>query len=168
MRLILSFVYIAAMGALSHFVGEALPRAWFDPRRFPYAPWPFEKSGRLYRLLRVQVWKDRLPDMSKIAPDMVKKSVSSMGDSRQAARVTTETCVAEAVHAVLMALSFVIYLICPDGWGAAVAVVYGLSHIPFIIIQRYNRPTLLRLTERLKQREEKINHAHTDPVGQHR
>ena len=33
-------------------------------------------------------------------------------------------------------------------------VLYGLSNLPFILIQRYNRPRLLRLYERMAQREQ--------------
>ena len=167
MRLVFSIVYIAAMGILSHFIGEALPRRWFDPEKRPYAQLPFESNGMIYRALRVQAWKDRLPDMSKIMPDMVKKSISAAASSAEAGRVALETCVAEAVHWVLLLLSFPIYLICPDWAGALLAVLYGLSHIPFIIIQRYNRPTLVRLARRLKEREERIRHAHTDTDSQH-
>ena len=168
MSLILSISYIAAAGVAAHFIGEALPRRRFDPRRFPFAPWPWEKSGRLYRALRVRAWKNKLPDMSRVAPDMVRKSVSLTGSAAAAERVAVETCVAEAVHWALMLLSFVIYLLYSQPPGAALAVLYGLSHVPFIIIQRYNRPTLTTLAERLKQREERIKHAHTDPLGQHR
>ena len=168
MGLILSIAYIALAGIAAHFIGEALPRKPLDPRRFPFAPWPWEKSGKLYRALKVQSWKNRLPDMSRVAPDMVKKQVSLTGSSDEAARVAVETCVAEAVHWVLMLLSFIIYLLCPQPLGAALAVLYGLSHVPFIIIQRYNRPTLVVLAERLKQREERIKHAHTDTLGEHR
>ena len=168
MGLILSIAYIAAAGVASHFIGEALPRQCFDPCRFPFSPWPWEKSGRLYRALRVHAWKNRLPDMSRVAPDMVKKRVSLTGSSGEVRRVAIETCVAEVVHWALMLLSFIIYLLCPRPLGAALAVLYGLSHIPFIIIQRYNRPTLVTLAERLKQREERINHAHTDTLGEHR
>ena len=168
MGLILSIAYIAAAGVASHFIGEALPRRRFDPRRFPFAPWPWEKSGKLYQVLRVRAWKNRLPDMSRVAPDMVRKSVSLTGSAAEAERVSLETCVAEAVHWALMLLSFIIYLLYPQPLGALLAVLYGLSHIPFIIIQRYNRPTLVTLAERLKQREERIKHAHTDTLGQHR
>ena len=168
MRLFLSIVYIAIIGILAHFIGEALPRRWFNPRRAPYAPWGFERSGRLYRALKVHAWKDRLPDMSKISSRMVGKRVSLTGSSAEAQRVAVETCVAEVVHLALIPLAVPVYLICPTGPGLAVAIVYALSNLPFIIIQRYNRPTLLTLAERLKQREERIKHAHTDPVGQHR
>ena len=168
MGLILSIAYIAAAGIASHFIGEALPRENFDPRRFPFASREWEHSGRFYQLLKVHVWKDKLPDMSRIAPDMVKKRVSLTGSSAEARRVAVETCVAESVHWTLMLLSFVIYLLYPQPLGAALAVLYGLSHIPFIIIQRYNRPTLVTLAERLEQREERIKHARTDTFGQHR
>ena len=168
MGLILSIAYIAVAGIAAHFIGEALPRSRFDPCRAPYAPWPWEKSGKLYRALKVHFWKDKLPDMSRVAPDMVQKRVPLSGSSDQAARVAVETCVAELVHWVLMLLSFIIYLLWPTPPGAALAALYGLSHIPFIIIQRYNRPTLVTLAERLKQREERIKHAHTDTLGEHR
>ena len=168
MGLILSIAYIAAAGAASHFIGEALPRGKFDPRRFPFAPRRWEQGGRAYRALRVHAWKDKLPDMSRIAPDMIKKSVSLTGSSADAWRVAVETCVAETVHWALMLLSFPIYLLYPRPLGAVLAVLYGLSHSPFIILQRYNRPTLVTLAERLKQREERINHAHPDTLGQHR
>ncbi len=168
MGLLLSIGIIAALGVASHFIGEALPRELFDPRRFPFGPRPWERNGKVYYALHVQAWKRRLPDMSRVAPDMVKKSVAMTATSEQVARVAKETCVAEAVHWALLLLSFTIYLAWPTPWGALMAVLYGLSHVPFIIIQRYNRPTLVTLSERLKQREERIRNAHTDTLRQHR
>ena len=41
MKFLWAVGYIAALGILAHIVGQALPRRWFDPDRFPYrcAPW---------------------------------------------------------------------------------------------------------------------------------
>ena len=36
MNFLYALLYIAALGILSHFVGQALPRAWFSAERFPY------------------------------------------------------------------------------------------------------------------------------------
>ena len=156
MKLIFSIFYIAALGILSHCIGKALPRRWFDPDRGIYAPRKWEEGGRIYRKLKVQRWKDFMPDMSKIMPDMVRKGVSLTDGSAAVARVATETCVAEAVHWVLLLLSGGIYLIYPTGLGMAITIIYALSHLPFIIIQRYNRPTLSLLAKKLKQREERL------------
>ena len=168
MRLLMCLAYVAVLGIAAHFIGEGLPRRWFDPTRGLFAQTKFEKSGKLYRTLRVHRWKDKLPDMSRVSPDMVKKSVSLSARAADVWQVALETCVAEVVHLALMLLSFPLYLIYPCPLGAVIAVAYGLSHIPFIIIQRYNPPTLVTLSERLKRREERMRHAHTDTLGQHR
>ena len=168
MQVALCFVYILATAVLSHLIGEALPRIWFHPDQFPYAPWKWERGGKIYQKLGVQAWKDKLPDTSKIFSRMVQKRIPLTSTPQDAWKVTLETCVAEIVHWVLMLLSFVIYLLCPTPLGAVIAIVYGLSHIPFIIIQRYNRPTLLMLAQRLKEREERLKHANSDTLSQYR
>lgn len=157
MRLINCIVYIAAIGLLSHLLGEALPRKWFNPERKPYAPWRIENGGRLYAKLKVHKWKDKLPDMSRISPMMVKKKITfSSASAEGIAKIATETCVAEMIHDALILCAPGLYLIWPDPAGAVIAVIYALSNIPFIIIQRYNRPTLVKLSKRLKEREERI------------
>ena len=165
MRLFYCILYIAGIGLASHLIGEALPRRWFDATTFPYAPAKWEDGGRIYRKIRIHKWKDIAPDMSKISPLMVKKKVRLTCTHADMVRLTQETCVAEAVHVALMLLSFNLYLIWPCFWGALAAIVYGLSHLPFIFIQRYNRPTLVLLAKRLKEREERKKNAHTSALG---
>lgn len=164
MQVFYCILYIALIGLASHIIGEALPRRWFDATAFPYGPMKWEKNGKIYQKLYIHKWKDRMPDMSKISPGMVKKKVKLTCTYADIFRLSQETCVAEIVHLVLMALSFNLYLIWPTVYGAIIAVVYGLSHIPFIMIQRYNRPTLVRLAQRLKEREERIRNAHTSSL----
>ena len=156
---------VALVGIAAHFLGEALPRRWFDASRFPYRAFAFERNGRFYEALGIRRWKGLLPDKSRFAPGAYKKSIrAGQQTSAHMERLLQETCVAEMVHLILMLLSPIIYWINPTGLGAAIAIVYALSHVPFIIIQRYNRPTLVTLSKRLKEREERIKHAHTDPV----
>lgn len=157
MKLIFSIIYIAVLGILAHVIGEALPRRWFDPNAGLYAPWKWEKGGKFYQKLKIQRWKDLMPDMSKIMPDMVRKGISMTDGSAAVARVAVETCVAEIVHWALLLLSGGIYLIYPTGLGMAITILYALSHLPFIIIQRYNRPTLSLLAQKMKQREERLH-----------
>lgn len=168
MQLMTCILYILITAVLSNFVGAALPRRWFHPERFPFTSLQWENHGRIYQKVGVHIWKDRLPDMSKVFPWMVKKSIARTGSAQDAWKVVLETCVAELVHWVLMLMSVFIYLLCPTTLGAIIAVLYALSHIPFIIIQRYNRPTLITLVQRLKEREERIKHASTDTLSQHR
>ncbi len=47
MKLLYGIIYIAALGVLSHFVGQALPRNKFDAKGFPYRTAEWEKNGKV-------------------------------------------------------------------------------------------------------------------------
>ena len=147
-------IYTASLGVVSHYVGQALPRRWFHPDRFPFKSFRWEQEGNVYRRLGVQHWKDLVPDMSKVMPDMIPKRVSLRGTAEEAMTLVQETCVAEAVHGVLMVLSVGNYLLCQNLLGLAVTLFDALFlNLPYWIIQRYNRPKLLRLAEKLHRKE---------------
>ena len=155
MSLLYAALYVAALGILSHFVGQALPRAHFDPQKFPYRSADWENGGKVYEKLGIKHWKDRLPDMSKIMPDMVKKKMSAV-KSQGMDVLIAETCVAECVHWALMLLSLGIFFFWRGAWAVVFWLVYNLlGNLPFIIIQRYNRPRLVMLEQRRKRRASK-------------
>lgn len=142
-------LYLAALGILAHPVGQALPRSCFDPQRFPYRCGPWEKNGRIYERLGVRRWKNKVPDMSRLLPDMVKKRLGQANTLR----LIQETCAAECIHWWLLLLSVGILPLWRSPWCWVLWLLYNLlGNLPYIIIQRYNRPRLLRLAEKEKRR----------------
>ena len=140
--------YLLALSLLAHPVGQALPRRWFSGDRWPWASAPFEKEGRFWRKLGVHRWKDKVPDMSRLLGDMVKKQLAPDGKTDYALLVQ-ETCVAECVHCWLVVLSVGMLFLWKSVWSWALWLVYNLlGNVSFILIQRYNRPRLLRLAEK--------------------
>lgn len=140
--------YLLALSLLAHPVGQALPRRWFSGDRWPWAPAPFEKEGRFWRKLGVHRWKDKVPDMSRLLGDMVKKQLAPDGKTDYALLVQ-ETCVAECVHCWLIILSVGMLFLWKSVWSWLLWLVYNLlGNVSFILIQRYNRPRLLRLAEK--------------------
>ena len=138
MKFLYALLYIAALGILSHFIGQALPRAWFSAERFPYRAAEWEKGGKVYEKLGIKRWKDFLPDMSRIMPDMVKKKMTKQ--SREQGFW-------------LIVLSLGIFSFWRGGWAVVFWLVYNiLGNVPFMIIQRYNRPRLVLLEQRRKRR----------------
>ena len=138
-------LYAAALGVLAHPVGQALPRRWFDPHQAPYRCRDWAKGGRVYNKLHIRRWKDRLPDMSRLMPDMVKKKLSAADPMS----LVQETCVAECVHCWLIVLSVGMLFLWKSVWSWLLWLVYNLlGNVSFILIQRYNRPRLLRLAEK--------------------
>ena len=161
-------LYLLTLALLAHPVGQALPRRWFDGGRFPYACYKWEKQGKLYTRIGVDRWKTLVPDMSRILPDMVKKELPGSGavTADQAAALVQETCRAELVHGASCLLGLAFLWLWP-GWGGAIvlAVWVLLANLPFILIQRYNRPRLMRLAALLRKRAQRKGeqNARTDP-----
>ena len=59
-----------------------------------------------------------------------------------------ECCVAETTHAVCFVLGFIPVAIWPGVASAVLSVLWALTHIPPIIIQRYNRPRFKQTLKR--------------------
>lgn len=126
------------------FIGRLLPKSWFHGDKFPYrcASW----EAKLFRFLRVHEWQDKVPDMSKIVPKLIPAKKLGTDFRAQLPRMIEETCVAEFTHFVLILLGFYALRLWPGTGGAVVTAIYILfGNLPFLIIQRYNRPRLQKL-----------------------
>lgn len=143
---------IAALGVSGGIVGELLPRRWFCWDRFPYKPYAWEKNGKVYEKLGIRKWKDRVPDKSRWGGHEYSKTIRGQNDAENAVRLLQETCVAELIHWVLMLATPLVFVFAHGAWAALVVALYGLSHIPCIIIQRYNRPRLCALLKRCQRK----------------
>lgn len=164
MELLFSIIYVAAIGILAHYIGESLPRSWFDETKFPFAPYRFEKNGDFYDKIKIKSWKTKLPDMSRIMKDMLPKKITYKSGSENIQALIKETCVAEFIHKALSVFSIGVYFIWKNSIGVVLVIVCVVCNLPFIIIQRYNRPHLIELKNRIAKREEKKRRALTDSV----
>lgn len=151
-----SVLYLAAISVLSNLAGGCISRS-FRTDVFPFKPYAFERDGRFYDRLHIRKWKDRVPDMSKYLRSLPRKALTDTSSGRVKLLVQ-ETCVAELVHGALMILALPV-LLCEEWWATLMVAAYDLvGNLPFIMIQRYNRPRLLRLAEKLERREEAMAH----------
>ena len=155
-------LYLAATGVAGFLLGRVLPKSWFCGDAFPYRTQPGEQ--KLFRALRVKKWQSKVPDMSRLLPTLMPAKKLTAETFADLPRMIQETCVAELIHGLLSVTGLACLAIWPGPGGAVVTAVYILlGNLPFIIIQRYNRPRLQRLFA-LQQRkqERKITHGHAD------
>jgi glycosyl-4,4'-diaponeurosporenoate acyltransferase len=167
MPFIYSLIYVIFLGIISHFIGESIPRNRFHPDKFPFKLFNWENGGELYIRIGIKKWKNKLPDMSKIMKDMVPKKVNFNSTASDVTVLIQETCKAELIHGLLCLVSPVIVLFWIDSSitvGIILTLVYVLFNIPFIIIQRFNRPNLMRLAERLSKREQRMKNENSDTL----
>ena len=165
MELLQCVEYIALAGIAGFLLGRVLPKNWFDSRAFPYAPFSFEQGGKIYDKLHIKKWQNRLPDMSRILPFLMPpKRMTTKMDADTLRRMLQETCVAEFIHWLLFVAGFGLCRFLPHPWGLIVSILYNLlGNLPFILIQRYNRPRLQRLLDRMEQGTQRQNERRAAP-----
>lgn len=109
------------------------------------SPWFREKPWEppLYRRLGVRKWKNAAPTYKAELFDISKRSLTEVAQA---------TCQAEVVHEIIVILSFVPLLFAiPFGELPVFAVTSVLAaclDLVFVIMQRYNRPRIVKLIKR--------------------
>lgn len=141
---------VGIIGIIAFFVGESIPRSWYDYRRFPFKCYAWEKNGRIYEKLGVRWFKTHSIDMSRIMPGTFPKQNTMSRDRAHLERLVQEMCNAELVHWVLAFLSPVFWLLIEGWYGVAITVGYAMSNLGDIMIQRYNRPRIIMILKRIE------------------
>ena len=134
-------VYLLLSGLCIFFV-----RSWIKDKKFPFKSYKFEKEGKIYEKIKIKKWKTKLPDASviihKIVPGfMPEKRIRNIKKTDLKVLVK-ESCVAEATHTMAAVFGFLCIKICGKKVSVVISIINALWHIPFIIIQSYNRPRL--------------------------
>ena len=110
--------------------------AWFREKSF---------EDKLYKFLRVREWKKYIPTYSPQTFDTSTKTVNE---------IIGATCQAEVVHEIIMALSLLPIALIPLFGGAIAMIITSILSMAFdslfVIIQRYNRPKLVRVMKRFQ------------------
>ena len=156
MKLLKCAMYLVLTGIISFFSGRMIPKRRLKPEKGWFRSFAFEKGGAVYEKLGIRKWQNRVPDMSRILPFMMPAKNLSGNYKERLPEMIQETCVAEIVHLASCILGLPCLWMWPGAGGVIITVIFiGLLNLPFIFIQRYNRPRLLRLQKKLQAREEK-------------
>jgi glycosyl-4,4'-diaponeurosporenoate acyltransferase len=143
---IVSCVVWALIGTVTGFVGSRLP-----DRRIDHDSWltrirAFEEDGRLYRRwLRLDHWRDRLPEAGGLFPGGVSKRHLGGTDDDHLRRFAMETRRAELVHWMNLSAGPFFIIWCGIPLGLCMLAFGIVAHTPFICIQRSNRARLERV-----------------------
>ena len=143
---------VGTLGVPAFFLGERVPRTWFNADAFPFKSFSWEKEGQIYEKIGIQWWKNRTPDMSKYIRRAYPKQGNLLRNPEQLCKLVLETCSAEFVHWVLVLLSPV-FAILMDECGVLAMILYIIGNLVSIIIQRYNRPRIQKIIQRIEKRK---------------
>lgn len=151
--LILSITFCTALYhfAMRLFVGEICNK-FIEPKLNYNAKWFSEKNfeKKLYKFLKVKKWK-------KFAPTYSPESFSLKDNSKE--DIIRTMCGAEVVHELIIVFSFlpIIFSGLLDSFYEFLftSIIAALVDSVFVIIQRFNRPRVIKLLKRSERQSRK-------------
>ena len=148
---ILCFVYAAALGVISFFLGRMFPKRLLRPEKFPFRTYAWE--DKLWKALKIRSWQAKVPDMSKLFKRLMPAKALTQQTAQNLPLMIEETCVAELTHGLLCIAGLFLLKLWPGAGGIILTLIYILfGNLPFLLIQRYNRPRLQKLLEKQNRR----------------
>lgn len=156
MRFLRSMLFHLCMGLVVFLIGRLIPRRWIREDRFPFKSFRIEKNGEIYHKIRIMQWKTKLPDASLIISKFLPAFLPAkrLENQKKIPVLIKETCVAEVTHSVAAILGFIPIFI----WGGVgswlSAILFFVYNLPYVLMQRFNRPRLIRVQKLLQSREQ--------------
>lgn len=142
---VVSFMVLYHFG-LRIFMGEVTKRFNFNYNHPWFKQRSFEK--KLYKLLKVRKWKDKVLTFDPDAYDYKNRTLEQLATTM--AKSETDHWINEVIS-----LTSILFFLAFGHLPALVisAVAAMIFDAQFIVVQRYNRPIVLRLMNRLNKRE---------------
>ena len=131
-----------------------LPSKLFEPHKKAFKV--SEKKISFYKKLGVKKWKERVPDLGQFA-NFKKNKIQDPFNLTYMHKFLVENCYGDMIHLVSGFMGFIIVLFPPVNIAFSIAlpvaiINFVINYMP-AIIQRYNRPKLLSIYNRLLKNE---------------
>jgi hypothetical protein len=145
----LNLIVFILISILLTFICEKVPNRIYDYKKWMFRERKWERGGRIYEyLFRVKLWKGRLPDISDFLKWRFSKKHLAELNGQYLYIFITESCRAEFTHWMII-LSTTLFGFWADTLNVfAIFLTACVLNLPYIIIQRYNRPRLLNLLKK--------------------
>lgn len=143
------FYWLFVQGLVG-FISAHIPKRLINPQRKIYQTRKWEKEGSVYqRWFHIKDWKPLIFDAGRIFQKDFHKDHVDVNDPQHLERWIMETCRAEWCHWVTFIFIFPLFSFNPPGLMYIWILYDALLNLVPIIVQRYNRPRLMRLLKRL-------------------
>jgi glycosyl-4,4'-diaponeurosporenoate acyltransferase len=134
-------INLSVAGVLSRLYHES-----FNPDTWLFKERDWEKQSRFYEhYLKIKKWKVWLPDGAEVSRKAFKKKHLQTLNTAYIRIFILETCRAEILHWIIFLFGFVFFIWNPWYVGIIMIVYAGITNLPCILTQRYNRIRLKRL-----------------------
>jgi glycosyl-4,4'-diaponeurosporenoate acyltransferase len=157
-----SLLVLFVQSVISTIVFLGVPEKYLDHTRWLFKEKSWENGGSVYqKIFKVRKWKDKLPELSDFFHTTFSKRDITGYDPDYLEKYILESCRAEMSHWSIIILAFW-SVVCND-YVISMLIVATALNLPFIIIQRYNRPRILHLLNAVEAHRDYV----TSEVAEH-
>ena len=141
-------IFIAATLSISYISTRFSKELCFH-KRWLYRERAWEKGGSFYqKKFRIKKWKDRLPELADFIKTIFpKRHIRDYGEATLDTYMV-ECCRAELTHWLIILSTLFFPIFTPPLIALFIFLLSCILNLPFIMIQRYNRPRLRMLMKR--------------------
>lgn len=154
LTILLTFVVMGVIQVAAALVCINLPDRFFDPDAFLFRSHGFERNGQIYQtLFKVKLWKHLLPDGAAAwkKRGFRKKKLDNLSEENLE-RYLVESARGELTHW-LAILPFWVFGFFTPPEVVPMMLAYALViNLPCILVQRYNRPRIKQLLDKLHEK----------------
>lgn len=144
-----TFIFLLFSSVITFF-SEKLPDHIYCYNSWLFKEHKWEKKGQLYRnLLKVRVWKAFLPELSDYVKGVFPKKSLKEHNKEYLSKYIMESCKSEFTHWVIIASALIFRLWTERQVSFGIFIIAIVLNLPYIIIQRYNRPRVIQVMEKL-------------------
>ncbi|MFL0594124.1 glycosyl-4,4'-diaponeurosporenoate acyltransferase [Staphylococcus sp. HMSC62A08] len=135
-------------------LGARIPLRFFDKNAHFFRPFQWEKGGQIWGdTLQISKWKKLIPEGTKLNNAIYDKSYLT-NNIEETRHLLLEMRRAELVHWLSM-VPLIVFIKTPKYIKYINLLYVVFSHVPIIIVQRYNRPRIERFIRLVEKRGKK-------------
>lgn len=148
---LLSIVAICCLPSLIIMISvKLIPGKYFNYNSKLFHVFHFERG--FYEKLRIKKWKDKVPELGNIG-GFRKNHIEKPKDENYLQRYLHENCQAEVIHGTSAVWGFIALVFIPSKYlliaALPISILNALLHILPVLIQRYMRPRLIKILNRV-------------------
>ncbi|MCQ2010929.1 MAG: glycosyl-4,4'-diaponeurosporenoate acyltransferase [Sporolactobacillus sp.] len=146
LALVNNFIIFMIISLINTIISIKLPITIFQLDSWLFRERRWEKGGHFYQdWFNVKRWKSLLPELSDFLSFLFSKKQMKRSSPDYLYRFALETCRAELVHWCIMISSLLFTQWNHTGVSMLMIFIAVVCNLPYIMIQRYNRPRILSI-----------------------
>ena len=152
----LGTMFLIVVDIVTAWLSQLVPKKWINPNFVGFRVFKFERY--LYEALGIKKWKEKVPELGGLFRKFSKGHLQEYS-SDYIKHFIIETIYGEMAHTWAILTGLFVFAIFPDfplNFALPLFLINAFMHTPPAMIQRYTRPKLLKIYDRLLQKEKEV------------